>query len=141
MTGRDNPKLRTRSKIYDLLAGAKQRIPLLRTEELDANTVVIGGHVFRLDDDVIIQRGEEFFDFPGAPADDSWGTRVIEESTITFDPDFIEQPVMCLPGSTRPGTVIQRGEADENEVTLRYLVYGSSVNSGTSVKWMAIGKT
>ena len=42
MPGRDNPKRFTRSKIYDLLAGVKERIPEVKVEVVDATMVKTG---------------------------------------------------------------------------------------------------
>jgi hypothetical protein len=46
MTGRDNPKLRTRSDIYDLLSGVRERLPEIKTEKLDAKEADATGETF-----------------------------------------------------------------------------------------------
>lgn len=43
MTGRDNPKSWTRSRIYQLLAGVKERVPKIKAEDIDAKDGTIGG--------------------------------------------------------------------------------------------------
>lgn len=46
MTGRDNPRSWTRSRIHDLLAGVGGRVPFVKAERVDANELESTGGTF-----------------------------------------------------------------------------------------------